>query len=191
LPHLEYLDLSGCVSLLSDAVRHISRIACNLKTLLLNHCNELTDEAIESIADHCKNLEHVSLKLEMDSPLSGSALHLLLGSCSSLTKLQFCYHSKTESFFPFAVAMNKPIQIRCLRVMGFDVARISDLLLFVDVCPKLCLLSLQSQEVTPGVLGAIQTLLRKLYPKINVYLSSDYIDHSVFKDMRSSVYHET
>mmetsp|Transcript_2110 Transcript_2110/g.4019 ORF Transcript_2110/g.4019 Transcript_2110/m.4019 type:complete len:501 (+) Transcript_2110:142-1644(+) len=58
---LEELDLSGCCSLTTKSIIHISKCCTNLTTLCLAFVTKVKSDAIRAIAENCKMLQSIDL----------------------------------------------------------------------------------------------------------------------------------
>jgi hypothetical protein len=95
-PHLESLDISDCKEMTYEGLKYLSNL--NLKTLILNGCNELmTDETLKFIAENFKNLTHLGMSC---SEITDENFEFMAKNFKNLTYLDLSFVVQKEYGLP-------------------------------------------------------------------------------------------
>ncbi|KAK5990220.1 F-box/LRR-repeat protein 2 [Cladobotryum mycophilum] len=123
---LRHLDLSRCVRLTSNGVKHIGHVAPDLEGLQLSGCKSLTDAALEPILASTPRLTHLELEDLEEITNTLFSEHLSKAPCAS--KLEHLSLSYCENIGDLGML---PVMQNCVRLRSADLdnTRISNLVL--------------------------------------------------------------
>jgi hypothetical protein len=160
LPCLHHLDLSCCLRVTHRGLRSLAMGAPQLKSLDLHYC-PISDQSVQCLLEHCRNLERINLSL---TPIRDRAVQALEANTSlRLINLRCCKFLLASPLKPIP-RLRRAKQKKACTVLGDEQ---------VSSCPQSCekvprQLSLKNLSTWKGFNGvpgdAVRQVILKLKP---------------------------